>query len=301
RWRIRAPARRRPTRPAAARSLPAPRVRTSRPRVCRTFAPPRRPRSRPVSSRRPCQQAARRVEPFSAGYDPGGSGTAHLDTEDAVVTLAGVGAAPGGAIGIGRDQPQQPVRREPDRPDAAEITDEVIDRVGCSDAVLDRQLPEPLTAERDESSVAAFSGSNASPVPIQRWPSGIPPPTGRKAAHPAPPPLTQITCPFTLRAGPARKATVSATSAGVPIRSIGFAAAIWSIASWVLPSKNSGVAVGPGATALTVMSRPRSSRARIRVRDSTAPLEAAYAPYVGICRRVTDVEKLMIAPPLRTR
>src|SRR5690606_12869608 len=127
--------------------------------------------------------AARLVEPFSAGHDPGGSGTAHLDTEDAVVTLAGIGAAPGGAIGIGRDQPQRPVRREPDRPDAAEITDEVIDRVGCSDAVLDRQLPEPLTAERDESSVAAFSGSNASPVPIQRWPSGIPPPTGRKAAH----------------------------------------------------------------------------------------------------------------------
>jgi transposase len=48
--------------------------------------------------------------------------------------------------------------------------------------------------------------------------------------------------------------------------------------SSLLPSKNSGVAVGPGATALTVTSRPRSSRARIRVMASTAPLVAAQPP-----------------------
>jgi hypothetical protein len=35
---------------------------------------------------------------------------------------------------------------------------------------------------------------------------------------------------------------------------------------------NSSVAVGPGATVFTVMSRPRNSRARIKVIDSTAPL-----------------------------
>ena len=56
--------------------------------------------------------------------------------------------------------------------------------------------------------------------------------------------------------------------------------------------------MGPGATALTVMSRPRSSRARISVIASTARLggrvrRRSWAAAV----RVTEVEKLMIAPP----
>jgi hypothetical protein len=62
---------------------------------------------------------------------------------------------------------------------------------------------------------------------------------------------------------------------GVPSRSSGAKAAARSIAAWSLPSKNNAVAVGPGATVLTVMPRPRSSRARIRVSASTAPLLAA--------------------------
>src|SRR3954468_16236077 len=114
------------------------------------------------------------------------------------------------------------------------------------------------------------------------------------------PPLAYTVCPFTQRAGPARKDTTSAMSSGVPRRSSGGAEARLSISCWLLPSRNSGVAVGPGATALTVMSRPRSSRARIAVRVSTAALLAAYPAYDGKRSSVTELEKLMIAPPLRT-
>src|SRR5919201_661398 len=85
-----------------------------------------------------------------------------------------------------------------------------------------------------------------------------------------------MTCPFIQRAGPARCATTSAMSSGVPSRSSGGIEARWSIVAWSLPSRKSGVAVGPGATALTVMSRPRSSRARMSVIASTPPLVAAY-------------------------
>jgi hypothetical protein len=42
-----------------------------------------------------------------------------------------------------------------------------------------------------------------------------------------------------------------------------------------LPTRKRSVAVGPGATVLTVTSRPRSSRARIGVSASTAALMAA--------------------------
>src|SRR5690606_4632190 len=90
------------------------------------------------------------------------------------------------------------------------------------------------------------------------------------------PPLTYRTWPLTQRAGPARKATVSATSSGVPRRSSGASRARVSIVCSSLPSRNRGVAVGPGATALTVTSLPRSSRASTRVSASTAALEAAY-------------------------
>ena len=61
------------------------------------------------------------------------------------------------------------------------------------------------------------------------------------------------------------------------------------------------MAVGPGATALTVMSRPRSSCARMKVIASTAALLAAYPVYVGSTRPSTEDEKLTIAPPGRTR
>lgn len=43
-----------------------------------------------------------------------------------------------------------------------------------------------------------------------------------------------------------------------------------------LPCRNSSVATGPGATALTVMRRPRISLANTWVRDSTAALLAMY-------------------------
>jgi hypothetical protein len=64
-------------------------------------------------------------------------------------------------------------------------------------------------------------------------------------------------------------------SSDVPSRPSGAALVSVSISCWLLPSKKSGVAVGPGATALTVTSRPRISRARISVIASTAPLLAA--------------------------
>jgi hypothetical protein len=83
--------------------------------------------------------------------------------------------------------------------------------------------------------------------------------------------------PLTHRPGPARNATTSAMSSGWPRRCIGIICAIRSMTSSLLPSRNSGVATGPGATALTVMSRPASSLASTRLIASTAPLDAEYA------------------------
>src|SRR4051794_3760431 len=51
--------------------------------------------------------------------------------------------------------------------------------------------------------------------------------------------------------GPARNATASAMSWGWPRRSSGAIFDSWSISSWGLPSRNSLVAIGPGAIALT--------------------------------------------------
>ena len=65
--------------------------------------------------------------------------------------------------------------------------------------------------------------------------------------------------------------------------------------------RNAAVAVGPGATALTVMSRPRNSLARMRVSTSTAALDAAYALSSGGATRTMLVDTLTIEPPSRTR
>src|SRR3984957_14448045 len=90
------------------------------------------------------------------------------------------------------------------------------------------------------------------------------------------PPLTRITWPLTQwPAGLARKATSVAESSGAPSRSSGGSFAIRSSSAASLPSRNIAVAVGPGATALTVMSLPRSSCASVSVSPSTAPLLAA--------------------------
>ncbi len=61
------------------------------------------------------------------------------------------------------------------------------------------------------------------------------------------------------------------------------------------------MAVGPGATALTVMSRPRNSFARMRVSASTAALDAAYALSAGGATRTMLDDTLTIEPPPRTR
>ncbi len=65
-------------------------------------------------------------------------------------------------------------------------------------------------------------------------------------------------------------------SSGMPSRSRGFIFANRSISSGDFPSRNRSVAVGPGATAFTVMLRPRSSLLRIAPIVSTAALLAAY-------------------------
>ena len=90
------------------------------------------------------------------------------------------------------------------------------------------------------------------------------------------PPLARSVWPLIQApSGPARKATAAAMSSGWPSRSSGAILARRSISSCGLPSRNSSVAVGPGATALTVMLRPRSSLARTLVIASTAALVAA--------------------------
>ena len=63
---------------------------------------------------------------------------------------------------------------------------------------------------------------------------------------------------------------------GWPKRSSGGILANAWICSSVLPCKNSCVATGPGAMALTVICRPRSSLANTWVSDSTAALLAMY-------------------------
>src|SRR6185312_7036618 len=90
------------------------------------------------------------------------------------------------------------------------------------------------------------------------------------------PPLARSTWPLTQPPSfPARNATTSAISPGWPRRSNGASLARRSISSGDLPLRNSSVAVGPGATALTVMLRPRSSFASTLVIASTAALVAA--------------------------
>ena len=90
------------------------------------------------------------------------------------------------------------------------------------------------------------------------------------------PPLARNTWPLIHPpSAPTRKATADAMSSGVPRRSIGFILARRSISSGDLPFRNRSVAVGPGATALTVMPRPRISFDRIAVIVSIADLVAA--------------------------
>src|SRR5258707_14786948 len=93
------------------------------------------------------------------------------------------------------------------------------------------------------------------------------------------PPLARSTWPLIHEpSGPTRKATTDAMSVGVPRRSSGFILAKRSISSGDFPIRNKSVAVGPGATALTVIERPRNSFDRIAVIVSIAALVAAYTP-----------------------
>ena len=95
------------------------------------------------------------------------------------------------------------------------------------------------------------------------------------AASQARPPLARSTCPLIQPdCGPARKATTAAMSCGSPRRSSGGILANCRTCSSLLPSRNSSVATGPGATALTRMLRPRSSLANTAVKASTAALLA---------------------------
>jgi hypothetical protein len=84
--------------------------------------------------------------------------------------------------------------------------------------------------------------------------------------------LALITCEFTQPpVGPARNETTSAMSSGCPNLSSG--GILRNCSTWAsdLPFRNSSVATGPGATALTVISR-RAARWRVRERDPPPPL-----------------------------
>src|SRR5947209_10996331 len=90
------------------------------------------------------------------------------------------------------------------------------------------------------------------------------------------PPATRSTAPVTYDAASERRnTTASATSAAVPARAIGVVGAKRSMrpGGWI------SVAMMPGATALTRMPSPASSRARPSVMDSIAPFDAAYQTY----------------------
>src|SRR5207244_13616014 len=90
------------------------------------------------------------------------------------------------------------------------------------------------------------------------------------------PPLARSTWPLIhAPSGPARNATALAMSSGWPSRSSGASFERCSMTSCGLPSRNRAVAVGPGATALTVMLRPRSSFDSTCVIASTLALVAA--------------------------
>ena len=85
------------------------------------------------------------------------------------------------------------------------------------------------------------------------------------------PPFARSTWPFIhAPSGPTKKATARAMSSGVANRSNGLILAKRSIMSCDLPFKNKSVAVGPGATVLTVISLPRNSLLRIALRVSIA-------------------------------
>ena len=89
------------------------------------------------------------------------------------------------------------------------------------------------------------------------------------------PPFARITCPFTHPASALNKNdTTRAISSGSPSRPNGLRFASRATCSSLFPSKNSSVATGPGATAFTVIDRPRSSFARIDVKTSTAAFVA---------------------------
>ena len=77
------------------------------------------------------------------------------------------------------------------------------------------------------------------------------------------PPVARMVWPLIQApSGPARKATAAAMSSGWPSRSSGASLAIRSMRSCGLPFRNRSVAVGPGATALTLMARPRHPKAQ---------------------------------------
>src|ERR1700754_1261913 len=91
----------------------------------------------------------------------------------------------------------------------------------------------------------------------------------------AKPPFTRTTCPFTQPpSGPARNETTPAMSSGWPKRSSGDISLNSSIRASDLPLRNNSVGIGPGATALTVMLRPRNSFVSTWTNPSTPAFEA---------------------------
>ena len=115
------------------------------------------------------------------------------------------------------------------------------------------------------------------------------------------PPFTRSTWPVThLLAAEHKNAIVLAISSGSPRRPNGMLPEIAFRTASGLPLRNKSVAVGPGATALTLIPLEARSLARTRVICSIAPLVLLYSRYAGLTMAavVNDVENSTIWEPV---
>src|SRR5258708_9936015 len=113
------------------------------------------------------------------------------------------------------------------------------------------------------------------------------------------PPSQAITCPVMNEdSSPARNATRSAISSGVPIRRIGVRDAMSSFAPGVVKYWRSiGVSMGPGAMAFTLIPLSARSSAAALVSPTSPVFDAMYAGRFGNPSRPAVELMLTIDPP----
>src|SRR5216683_4095132 len=116
------------------------------------------------------------------------------------------------------------------------------------------------------------------------------------------PPSTGNTAPVTYDASSeARKGAGAASSSGLASRPIGIASPNLRISSSVMTDPSIGVAVGPGASAFTLIPPAAWSIASALVSIATPPFDVTYATFPGeaSCAPVED-DTVMIEPPPRS-